>query len=575
MGKGGDDVYWFEVKSPVLAGVVRDKLTGEPIDAARVTLLEVKDGKETQVFSSTNGKFAFPLKPDTEYKLVTEKPGYKEEIQLIDTKGVDPEAKIETVVELTPPFLVLEGLVVDQQTKEPIPGATVVLTQEGKEISTDPNGEFTFNLEEDKLYTLEIYKDGYLKETYEFIAPKDIGDGVVKARIELRRETGSLLLKGVVLERISRHTIADVDVTLKNQKTGKELHALSNEVGGFDFALDPQTPYAIIATKFGYDTTVINFETPNNPGSGVTTTEVLMDLLAFDKAIVLKNIYYDFDKWDIRSDARPDLDKLLNFLKENPNLRIELGSHTDSRGNDQYNLRLSQKRAESAVNYLVYRGIEKDRILAVGYGEQKLVNNCSNGVVCTEAQHQRNRRTEFKIIGYYKDGQILSSIPREDAYYYGAGMGEKGQPQIRWGASNLGDDVMENNPPESTMVGNPPDESDLQETRYNTPDEVWAENEDLSQNEPGVVFRIQIGVFSSRPKPDFLAPLGPYRVDLDVTPVNGMQRYTVGKYYDYTEAVSHLNSLRKSGFKDAFLIAFDKGQRISATEGKKRTGFNR
>jgi outer membrane protein OmpA-like peptidoglycan-associated protein len=115
------------------------------------------------------------------------------------------------------------------------------------------------------------------------------------------------------------------------------------------------------------------------------------------KIYVLKDIYYDFDKWNIRPDAARELDKLLTILNDHPAMHIELGSHTDSRGKDDYNLRLSQRRAESAVAYLVSKGIESNRLSAKGYGESMLVNRCGNGSKCTEAEHQANRRTEFKV----------------------------------------------------------------------------------------------------------------------------------------------------------------------------------
>ncbi len=84
-------------------------------------------------------------------------------------------------------------------------------------------------------------------------------------------------------------------------------------------------------------------------------------------------------------------------MKENPTIWIELGSHTDSRGNDQYNQSLSQRRANAAVQYIIGKGIDKSRITAKGYGESRLVNGCSNGVSCSVADHQLNRRTEFTI----------------------------------------------------------------------------------------------------------------------------------------------------------------------------------
>ena len=113
-----------------------------------------------------------------------------------------------------------------------------------------------------------------------------------------------------------------------------------------------------------------------------------------DKSIILENIYYDLDKADIRADAAKELDKLVQILKDNPSIRIELSSHTDDRASDSYNLNLSQRRAQSAVDYIVSQGISRDRLVAKGYGETQLIIPNAQ----TEEEHQVNRRTEFKVI---------------------------------------------------------------------------------------------------------------------------------------------------------------------------------
>jgi outer membrane protein OmpA-like peptidoglycan-associated protein len=118
-----------------------------------------------------------------------------------------------------------------------------------------------------------------------------------------------------------------------------------------------------------------------------------------NKAFRVENIYYDFDKSNIREDAKPELDKLVRIMKENM-INVELGSHTDCRGSFEYNDKLSQSRAESAVNYIISTGIEKARIAAKGYGERQLINTCADGVNCTPEEHQANRRTEFKVTGF-------------------------------------------------------------------------------------------------------------------------------------------------------------------------------
>lgn len=111
----------------------------------------------------------------------------------------------------------------------------------------------------------------------------------------------------------------------------------------------------------------------------------------------LNPIYFDSGKWDIRDDAKIELDKIVKALIDNPSISIEIGSHTDSRGAAKSNTSLSDKRAKSTVEYIISKGIDKARITGKGYGESQLVNKCKDGVKCSEEEHQQNRRTEFKI----------------------------------------------------------------------------------------------------------------------------------------------------------------------------------
>ena len=124
--------------------------------------------------------------------------------------------------------------------------------------------------------------------------------------------------------------------------------------------------------------------------------DVELDQIVIEKTIVINNIYYDLDKAEIRTDAAFILDSLVLMLEDNPEIYIELGSHTDDRNTDAYNLDLSQRRAKSAVDYLIGRGIQSKRVLAKGYGETKLMIENAQ----TEAEHQINRRTEFKVLKY-------------------------------------------------------------------------------------------------------------------------------------------------------------------------------
>ena len=108
-------------------------------------------------------------------------------------------------------------------------------------------------------------------------------------------------------------------------------------------------------------------------------------------------IYYNFDKFDIREDAKVELDKIVKVMNENPEVKIELGSHTDCRGSWKYNSRLSKKRAKSAADYIAKRITNSDRIVSKGYGESQPVSDCKCAA-CSKEEHQLNRRTEFIII---------------------------------------------------------------------------------------------------------------------------------------------------------------------------------
>jgi peptidoglycan-associated lipoprotein len=217
-------------------------------------------------------------------------------------------------------------------------------------------------------------------------------DDIYSVTRQIIKVIEAIKLQGQVLNKKTGLPLAGALVALSTDK-GQARKVITDETGNYAFKIDKDIPYESIATKTGFLRADTNF---------VTQVSLVKDLyltpIELNKAIRLDNIYYDFDKSNIRPDAAIELDKLVKIMKDNPTIWIELGSHTDSRGNDQYNQRLSQSRANSAVQYIIERGIEKHRISAKGYGESMLLNQCKNGIKCTDAAHQLNRRTEFKIV---------------------------------------------------------------------------------------------------------------------------------------------------------------------------------
>lgn len=177
---------------------------------------------------------------------------------------------------------------------------------------------------------------------------------------------------------------------------------ITDNNGNFTLKLEENADYSFLAEAPQFLSKSARFSTrgigkdPSNP-SLEFEMEIELDKIFLNKEIELENIYYDFDEAYIRDDAQPTLNALAQTLLENPDIRIELGSHTDCRGNNKYNQDLSQRRAQAAVDYLISKGVGDDRLQAIGYGESNPANDC-NCASCTEEEHQENRRTTFKII---------------------------------------------------------------------------------------------------------------------------------------------------------------------------------
>lgn len=207
-----------------------------------------------------------------------------------------------------------------------------------------------------------------------------------------------IVIYGIVAEKETLIPIPNATVYLKDTLGNVVGTDVTDEQGNYSIKGDFNTSYVVSTNPDGYFAKSESFNTYNATNDSMRV-DLLLEKIIINKPIVLENIYYDFDKWNIRPDAAIELDKLVIILKENPKIVIELGSHTDCRGIDAYNIILSQRRAQSAVDYIVIKGgIESSRISAKGYGETQHVNKCKNNVLCTEAEHQQNRRTEFKVV---------------------------------------------------------------------------------------------------------------------------------------------------------------------------------
>jgi len=204
-------------------------------------------------------------------------------------------------------------------------------------------------------------------------------------------------LEGTVYDRKTNLPVDGVTVTL-NKQGGGTLTAITANQGTFRFNLDQASAYNLKSEKANYSSDAASITTMNLNSSQTLRKDLFLEPLVLNKPIRIENIYYDFAQSAIRPDAARELDKLISTLKTNATISIELSSYTDSRGRDEYNQWLSQKRANAAVDYIISKGIDKVRVTGRGYGETNLLNRCANGVKCSDAMHQLNRRTEFKVV---------------------------------------------------------------------------------------------------------------------------------------------------------------------------------
>lgn len=260
----------------------------------------------------------------------------------------------------------------------------------------------------------EDLKTGYLSSNrVGGVGLDDLYRFTIGIKAEPKAKEKTYAVNGLAVEKGTNIPIAGLEVVLINKSNGSETTIRSNEEGKFAFNLEKETDYLVRGNQDQYFTS----QTGEVSTKGVNQSTIYDIRFELERAkdvytISLNNIFYDFNKWNIRADAVTDLNKVDDFLKRMPNLQMELIAHTDSRGSAAYNMVLSEKRASSARQYLVNKGVGAERLTAIGKGETQLLNQCADGLKCTAAQHQLNRRTEFKIV---KVAPVLAMSIKESA----------------------------------------------------------------------------------------------------------------------------------------------------------------
>ena len=277
--------------------------------------------------------------------------------------------------------------VTDDMTNLPIPGAEAVLRRcEGdiiNKVFSDSTGNFSLEISNNDCLQIEILKEGYENDL------KDIsGRSNVVFRLKQKKFYEILV--------IDVNNINPIDSTVIS--CDDQLNLFTNSEGIVSMTPPFSDDCELLIKKEGYLLqTIIPVIQPDR---AITKDTVWFYKKELNSSYLLGNINSVSGELRILKESTEIFEQLLKIMKLNTDLKIEIGWHTDSRGKDADNKRLSQNRADFAVNYMVINGIEKDRVVGKGYGESQLVNKCKNGVQCSEDEHKENRRIEFKIIGF-------------------------------------------------------------------------------------------------------------------------------------------------------------------------------
>ena len=270
-------------------------------------------------------------------------------------------------------------------------------------VETNMLGKYRLKVEDEGSYTLFAHKEGYLDDT--FTAEVTGEEKVVLADFVMTYAAG-FNIHYVLIDSVDNKPIAGVQVELTDQSTGLTENISTTVDGSFNIKLEynekgDNVSYTIKLVKGGYIKQTINLEMELADEYHMSNNILMIKYQVGDdlgKLIGVEPVYFAVGSSAIESGASNELDKIATFMNDNPAIEIEIGSHTDSRGSDNYNFKLSDKRGKSAAEYIKGLITKPERISGKGYGETMILNRCKNGVKCSEEEHAENRRTEFRII---------------------------------------------------------------------------------------------------------------------------------------------------------------------------------
>lgn len=426
-GYGGTDIYYCERQGtvwaePQNAGPVINTPENETFPYVHLdgSLYFASNGHPglggLDVFvakPNTSGKFdmvinmGFPLNgPKDDFGLVMDEMGRSGYFSSNRPGGVggDDLYRFEMKYPLEPSYVVT-GRVFEENTNRGMEGVEVVLYSmdevEIAQVTTGQDGKYSFEIENNKSYKLVGRAEGFLEDDKYLMAGSE--EQLIVRDMEMTRNKG-IVLKGVARYLDGNELVERLKVSLIDLETFGMTTEFTDEGGGIKLRLKPEHDYQILFEKEGYFSVVHSVNTIGLEEPAVIDLNDRMDLrirkIEPGVPITIEGLQWAYQSSNLDAAGKSALTPLVELLRNNPHVHIEIASHTDSRGDDANNLALSQARAEAVMRYLSSRSILTSKMNPVGYGETKPKNHCTNGIQCTEAEHRVNRRTEFSVMEF-------------------------------------------------------------------------------------------------------------------------------------------------------------------------------
>lgn len=386
-----------------ITGLIFDNNTKALINNPKIQLFKNNEAINSQVVATGN-RYTFNLDCKENYKMLITNEGYEPFEYSFTTSNINND--ILKDFHLTPVECLgnISGLIFDKSSGKQLDNVIASIYLNNKLVTSQNVAigyKYNFNLNCGNTYKIVFEKEGFNTSEEMIISPQENKFQIPKS-VSLSPTKCVQLLDALVIN--AETGLPLKNATIKIYKINTLIDSLNlGESSKFNYELNCNTNYRIVASLKNYTNAVEILTTNQIQNDQLFRKFNLEENIEFiavqnQKQIKTKPIYFDLDKDDIRPDAAIELTKVVDILNKYPTIKLEIKSHTDSRAPDGYNMQLSNRRAKSVISYIISKGINESRISGKGYGETQLMNRCSNGVKCSETEHELNRRTEFVVI---------------------------------------------------------------------------------------------------------------------------------------------------------------------------------